>query len=164
MLEILAPLNLIILCPHLLVGTTNIRLPPIWETFPLLLASNLDVTYMSFNLHGIRENVIWHAIMSQMLFSQIQGRSAWIGLWRQFLPTTFGCINKMLVTCASDNKRISVFISWMLCSSLLFQTFLIAIKNIHDMKTLILYLWTCAHTKSISNTILFPKLKCTPED
>ena len=28
---------------------------------------------MSFNLHGIRENAIWHTIMSQMLFSQIQG-------------------------------------------------------------------------------------------
>ena len=40
-----------------------------------------------------------------MSYPKIQGRPAWIGVWRQLLPTTFGCIYKMLVACASDNEE-----------------------------------------------------------
>ena len=45
----------------------------------------------------------------KLLFSWIQGRPAWIGLWRQLLPTTFDCVYKMLVACASDNEGRSLF-------------------------------------------------------
>ena len=65
-------------------------------------------------------------IMSQMPFSWIQGRPAWFGLWRQLMPTT--CIHKVLVACASDYEGRHLFISRMLCSSLLLQTLLIPIK------------------------------------
>ena len=61
--------------------------------------------------HGIHENVTWHAKMSQLLFSRIQGKPACIGLSRQLLPTTHGFIYKMLVACASDNKGRSLLIS-----------------------------------------------------
>ena len=71
--------------------------------------------------HGICENIMRHAKMSQMLFLRIQWRLAWIGLWRQLLPPTSGCVYKMLVACASDNKGRSFIISWMLCASLLLQ-------------------------------------------
>ena len=43
--------------------------------------------------------------MSYMFFSDMQGRPAWIGFWRQLLPPTFGCNYKILVTCASDNEE-----------------------------------------------------------
>ena len=38
-----------------------------------------------------------------------QGRPNWIGVWRQLLPTTFGCIYKMLVTFASDREGSNLF-------------------------------------------------------
>ena len=75
--------------------------------------------------HDICENVTWHAKMSQV-------RRAWIGLWRQLLPTTSGCIYKMLVAYESDIEGMNSFMSWMLCSSLVFQTLLIAIKTSHS--------------------------------
>jgi hypothetical protein len=75
--------------------------------------------------------------MPQILLSQIQGRPPWIGLWWQLLPTTLTCVYKMLVACASDTEGRSLFISRMLCSSLLLQTLLIPNKtkhNIHDIQ------------------------------
>ena len=61
------------------------------------------------NQHGIHENITWHAKMSQMLFSRIQGGLNW------FLKVAFANYNWMylqtLVACASDKEGRSLFIS-----------------------------------------------------
>ena len=84
-----------------------------------------------------------------------------------FCQTTYECIYKMLVACVIDNEGRSILISWMLCSSLLLQTLLIAIKTQHSWytKTSSLLYKTCtisAHTKFSFKMQLFSKLKCTP--
>lgn len=113
----------------------------IWLFISLLIGSYLKLQdLLSFwvlkmvqhNQHGICANVTWHVKMSPMPFSQIQGELAWSGLWKRFLPISLSCIYKMLVACANDNKGRSIFISWMLYSSLLCQTLLIAIKTSHS--------------------------------
>ena len=59
--------------------------------------------------------IIWHAKISQMLFSTIQERLTWIGLWSQRLPYTSRCIYKMLVACTHDKKGRNLLTPWMLC-------------------------------------------------
>jgi hypothetical protein len=59
--------------------------------------------------HAIHENITWHIKMSYTSFSQMQGRPAWISLWRQLLPR-----RKFLTTitfpkfkCIPQNQKLS---------------------------------------------------------
>jgi hypothetical protein len=54
-------------------------------TFKKILSIHMSLMKLRFK-HDIHENFTWHVKISHMLFSQIQGRPAWIGLRGQLLP------------------------------------------------------------------------------
>ena len=86
---------------------------------------------------GIRENVTWHAKMSQTPF--------FLNTRKADFNWSLEATSQMLVACASDNKGWGLFISQMICPSLLLQEVSIAIRNIKfmmwDKSSFIL--WTC---------------------
>ena len=116
--------------------------------------------------HGICENITWHAKMSQMPFSRIQGNTNLNWFFEATMPTIFGCIYKMLVACASENKGRSLLNIMTVMFFIVTSNAIDSNQNITFMvyKDTFLNLWTCVYIELISKMQTFPKLKCTPQN
>ena len=78
------------------------------EKFPTMDVLQMSISTLLDNKHSIHENATWYA--TNAIFSNTRKANLNWSL-KVALPTTFGCVYKMLVACASDEEGRSLFTS-----------------------------------------------------